>query len=283
MADLIDSISLDNLIIICAVMSFIALFLAIAITIELFSSRRRKVKIGKEETVQDDNAINIKEDANITYVEEDEEFEKTKAKLELAKLKERLEKEEELAKEKEIVTSSDNLNVLDTEKEENKEHNEYEKSNITYEEKTENIEAIDNKEEVNQDFDDGEDEKNAIISYDELKNAASFGYTDEEMENYVDEKDAIISIDELERLYRETNEFKTKEIPKVDIKSLEELPEISSEKKFQSTPLISPVYGTYLKDEEIENNMANIEKFSDEIKKTNEFLRALRELKKNLQ
>ena len=41
------------------------------------------------------NKWQIKKDENITYVEEDEELEKTKAKLELAKLREKLKKEEE--------------------------------------------------------------------------------------------------------------------------------------------------------------------------------------------
>lgn len=137
-----------------------------------------------------------------------------------------------------------------------------------------------------------EEEENAIISYDELKKATNFGYTDEEMDKYVDEKDAIISIAELERLYKEstaldietTNEKEEVELKSFDIKRVEDLPEISSEKKFQSTPFISPVYGIGATEESLElEQTANLAKLNEEIKKTNEFLKALKELKKNLQ
>lgn len=137
-----------------------------------------------------------------------------------------------------------------------------------------------------------EEEENAIISYDELKKAANFGYTDEEMDKYVDEKDAIISIAELERLYKEStalnietaNEKEEVELKSFDIKRVEDLPEISSEKKFQSTPFISPVYGIGAVEESLElEQTANLAKLNEEIKKTNEFLKALKELKKNLQ
>lgn len=137
-----------------------------------------------------------------------------------------------------------------------------------------------------------EEEENAIISYDELKKAANFGYTDEEMDKYVDEKDAIISIAELERLYKEStalnietaNEKEEVELKSFDIKRVEDLPEISSEKKFQSTPFISPVYGIGAVEESLElEQTANLAKLNEEIKKTNEFLKVLKELKKNLQ
>ena len=76
-----------------------------------------------------------------------------------------------------------------------------------------------------------EEEENAIISYDELKKAANFGYTDEEMDKYVDEKDAIISIAELERLYKEStalnietaNEKEEVELKSFDIKRVENI------------------------------------------------------------
>ena len=112
------------------------------------------------------------------------------------------------------------------------------------------------------------------------------------MDKYVDEKDAIISIAELERLYKEStalnietaNEKEEVELKSFDIKRVEDLPEISSEKKFQSTPFISPVYGIGAVEESLElEQTANLAKLNEEIKKTNEFLKALKELKKNLQ
>ena len=62
-------------------------------------------------------------------------------------------------------------------------------------------------------------------------------------------------------------------------------PAYQSVKKFQSSPIISPIYGIERKETtdnlELENT-ANYEKLDEEIKKTNEFLMTLRELQKNL-
>ena len=151
---------------------------------------------------------------------------------------------------------------------------------------------------INSDFKDNsslfdeDEEDNAIISYDELKKAASFGYTDEEMNKYEDEKDAIISIDELEKLYKEINNIKddTKSInsykedfiiPSNEYKTVRDLPEISSEKIFRKSDIISPIYGV----RELDNKtkLDTLTKLNEEIKRTNEFLRMLKELKKNLQ
>ena len=58
-----------------------------------------------------------------------------------------------------------------------------------------------------------------------------------------------------------------------------------NEKKFERSPIISPIYGIERKDT-VENisleNTANYDKLDEEIKKTNEFLMTLRELQKNL-
>ena len=74
----------------------------------------------------------------------------------------------------------------------------------------------------------------------------------------------------------------------VNIVSVREMPEISSERIFKSSPIISPIYGIEKKDTdmsptEIElENTANYDKLDEEIKKTNEFLMTLRELQKKL-
>ena len=125
------------------------------------------------------------------------------------------------------------------------------------------------------------EEENAIISYDELLKATKFGYTDEEMNNYVDEEDAIISLDEFENLYKEVNKI-AKEDSKVDFSKLE-MNKQEEEKKFKSSEVISPVYGLH-KEEEIKPIISDedIIKLNDEIKKTNDFLNTLKDLQKNL-
>ncbi len=143
---------------------------------------------------------------------------------------------------------------------------------------------------INSNYDyEKEEEENAIISYDELVKATKFGYTDEEMDNYADEKDAIISIDELEKLYKEVNNIARAEsnvdFSHLDFKKVEELPKISEDKKFKKSEVISPVYGHIEenKDNLKLENEANLSKLSDEIKKTNDFLKTLKDLKKNLE
>lgn len=275
MTELLNKISSENLIVICIVMSIVALFLAISVSIEFFNNYKRKKILKKEDNIYDSDEntdINTIEDSNIKYVEEDEELEKTKAKLELAKLKERLIKEEEEKKKLLEINLAlvNNEKAKDDVKENNIEkNNEISKlkdnisNNLTYEQL---------------------EEENAIISYDELKNSTTFGYTDEEMNKYADEKDAIISIEELEKLYKESKAIYEDKKESVVIKRVEDLPEISSTKKFQSSPFISPVYGIGINEENIQlEQTANLEKLNEEIRKTNEFLKALKELKKNLQ
>ena len=275
MTELLNKISSENLIVICIVMSIVALFLDISVSIEFFNNYKRKKILKKEDNIYDSDEntdINTIEDSNIKYVEEDEELEKTKAKLELAKLKERLIKEEEEKKKLLEINLAlvNNEKAKDDVKENNIEkNNEVSKlkdnisNNLTYEQL---------------------EEENAIISYDELKNSTTFGYTDEEMNKYADEKDAIISIEELEKLYKESKAIYEDKKESVVIKRVEDLPEISSTKKFQSSPFISPVYGIGINEENIQlEQTANLEKLNEEIRKTNEFLKALKELKKNLQ
>lgn len=363
MSELLNSLTSDNLVLLCVIMGVIALFLAIAISVEIYNNNKRYQKLlkaDKEEKDKDEEIsvtskiLNIKEDSNIKYVDEDSELEKTKAKIELANLREKLKKEEEekskliemnLALSKKREEQQDNINdnlekTIELKKENIEEINNKSESKVetTIVNNTENTEinkiepveikeerenkedkldetlnklrvsAIKNYEEANTikevennqveesivedndvEFldDDYSDEKEAIISYEELKNAASFGYTDEEMDKYVDEKDAIISIQELEKLYKESLNIEVEEEkPKVEfeMKRVEDLPKISEEKIFQSTPFISPVYGTVQSETDLVlEQTANLEKLNEEIRKTNEFLKTLKDLKKNLQ
>ena len=62
-------------------------------------------------------------------------------------------------------------------------------------------------------------------------------------------------------------------------------PAYQTVKKFERSPVISPIYGIERKETQEElalENTANYEKLDEEIKKTNEFLMTLRELQKNL-
>lgn len=59
-------------------------------------------------------------------------------------------------------------------------------------------------------------------------------------------------------------------------------PAYQSTKKFERSPIISPIYGIERKEEIELENTANYEKLDEEIKKTNDFLMTLRELQKNL-
>ena len=101
------------------------------------------------------------------------------------------------------------------------------------------------------------------------------------MNNYVDEEDAIISLDEFENLYKEVNKI-AKEDSKVDFSKLD-MNKKEEEKKFKSSEIISPVYGIH-KEEDTKPVISDedIIKLNDEIKKTNDFLNTLKELKKNL-
>ena len=297
MSELLNSLTSDNLVLLCVIMGIIALFLAVAISIEIFnnSKRYKDVKVS-EDTFEDEEDINlnIKKDENIKYVTEYSELEKTKAKLELAALRERLKKEEEeknkliemnlaLSKKKEEPVVKEEVN-----KEEIKEEKVVKKED-KLDETLKKLRIVNTeapvepkKEEVG--FLDDDDEENAIISYDELKEAAQNTYTDEEMNLYVDEKDAIISIEELEKLYNESLNIEVEETPKIEfeMKRVEDLPKISEEKIFHSTPFISPVYGTQNETDLVLEQTANLEKLNEEIKKTNEFLKTLKDLKKNL-
>ena len=337
MIELLDKISSDNLLLLCVVLSVIALFLAIAVTVEIFSNYKRKKDVIFTNKVSSQDELNVKKDENIIYIEEDDELEKTKAKLELEKLKQRL-KEEEVEKEKllelnlELAKKAESQNVSNktvvpavvaveknilekeensttksviknesehTKKEEEKDKNtvkpvnvvvnktllttEEDKTNIV-KNKTEKVGKQENNFTDRLSVYEELEEENAIISYDELMKATNFGYTDDEMSRYVDENDAIISITELEKLYKESNNIKEEELAKFEFKRVQDLPVISDEKKFQSTPFISPVYGVGVTDESISlEQTANLEKLNEEIKKTNEFLKTLKELKKNLQ
>ena len=127
-----------------------------------------------------------------------------------------------------------------------------------------------------------EQEKNAIISIDELMTKSKVMYENGEFDKYDDESSTVISIDDLEKSKEEEPVL----VPLDDFNSVKVEPVVETP-KFKSSPVISPVFGieTNLgaKANEIElENTANYEKLDEEIKKTNEFLTTLKEFQKNL-
>ena len=99
MEELLDRISQEGLLVVCIVLAVVALLLAILICYEIIVAKRKnKVTI----EVKDENAnksssneLNIKYDDKITYVEENSDEDRIKAKEELEKIKNRLIAEDE--------------------------------------------------------------------------------------------------------------------------------------------------------------------------------------------
>ena len=123
------------------------------------------------------------------------------------------------------------------------------------------------------------EEENAIISYQEL-----LENTKELEVVSTDSGDEIISLKEILNIYND---------PQVDVSSEMSKTTINEAYKgdFTSSPYLSPIRGfeyekaSLAKDlSEIQlENTANLEKLDKEIRKTNEFLSILNDLKKNLE
>lgn len=248
------------------------------------------------------NLEKTKEIDEIKYVEEDAELEKTKALLELetikkelakleaekeAKIKPQEEKIEEVKKEEPKIIKEDVpvINEVPVEKLEDNIENEstnQENDSLielqtkinTYEDEVNNFESM--------------QEENAIISVEELAKASQ-NITDEEIEQYEDDGNEPISLKELEALYKSVEQ---EEVPQLVKKEEEPIPaedivkpasEVYDDKEFKNTPVISPVYGLKKTEASIAlEQTANLDKLNEEIRKTNEFLLALKELRKNL-
>lgn len=140
-------------------------------------------------------------------------------------------------------------------------------------------------------------EATAIISLDELLKKSKEMYANNEVTQYADEGNEPISIEDLERKMKEIK-IEIEKAPVVEIGSEAETVDnvVVSEveqaalkpvyQAFKSSPFISPIFGMEKKQSVSEmelENTANYEKLDEEIKKTNEFLMTLKELKKNLE
>ncbi len=161
-----------------------------------------------------------------------------------------------------------------------------------------------------------EQEENAIISLDELLAKGDMLYEKNEVTQYQDEGNEPISLQDLEERMREKSENNVvvdivKETPSLPEKDTLTVSEVDSQAQvqitqtslnldvdeanhtskayqanhtFKSSPVISPIYGIEGKQTELElENTATLQKFDDEIRKTNEFVMTLKELQKNLE
>lgn len=161
-----------------------------------------------------------------------------------------------------------------------------------------------------------EQEKDAIISLEELMKKSKEMVANNELTQYADEGNEPICLEDLERKMQQTKNQVSNTISQEPVmiqssveKSLEERntptqtkmvlddfnnikieeppkPVYQENKKFQRSPIISPIYGIERKEPsatELELEMtANYDKLDEEIKKTNEFLMTLKELQKYL-
>ena len=206
--------------------------------------------------LKEDNTPNEVEEEMLDTMEDDPDLEKTQAQIEIQQITKALEKAEE----------------------------EDDKIKLTHFEQ--------------------EQEANAIISINELMKKSNDLYQKNETVQYMDEGNEPINLEELKSKYEQEQESTPiEETPSVSV-TKEKLPDFATEKelatakennrkpsKFKSSPIISPVYGiekgtesTPHKEPPIElENTADLDQLDDEIRKTNEFLRILKELKKNLQ
>lgn len=120
------------------------------------------------------------------------------------------------------------------------------------------------------------EEENAIISYQEL-----LENTDELTTVLEDDGDEPITLDEVFKLFNGSTDSGVIVNEALDALPIEE----AYQGEFNSTPYLSPVNG--LENESLAEiqleNTANLEKLDKEIRKTNQFLNILNELKKNLE
>ena len=322
MSKVLDQINQANLEILCILIAIIAILLAIIVIgdflISKFKYSNKKIIINKETKTEEEKLSKTTPIKEIKYVHENSEIEKAKAQLQLQTLKQEL-----MAKEKKILEEQAAIKkraeelkvntiptqvsvaielpetkdtiieepvlIVDKEEPVQEDFKVKETPNVISEElnniekieevnKITNLQNTSNQESFNQKAYIDEEET-AIISINELKEASANAYTDEQMAKYDDEGNEPITLQEVEEL---ANTMKLKPIELREF----ELPEekVENQKSFESTPYISPVFGT---ENKIENRItieqtANYDKLNEEIKKTNEFLVTLKELRKNL-
>lgn len=172
-----------------------------------------------------------------------------------------------------LIVDLDPISVVKIEPEENKNLNSREKAQIELLKVEEELEHTPSLEDTITNLE-ALEEENAIISYQELLTSRDLDTVNS------DDGDEPISILEVFKMFDDNNQEKSELT-----ETIEKLPlEQAYQGEFSSTPYLSPISGIEsenLNEIQLENT-ANLEKLEKEIRKTNEFLNILNELKKNL-
>ena len=228
-------------------------------------------------TLPDSKKIEIKE---IKYEEVDKEQEKRKAQEELMNLRLKMmeeknsqEKENIVTKEETSTTKDISPNIIPLREEDLKKEEVVKPKEEVLEKKYKTIEEKD-EERLEQ------EEMDAIISINELETKGQKMYDSLEKEQ-LDEEEIPISIEEL---------YETMELPMVNIKSIEKKEEEKVKKEVEEKALYDLTETKEYPLVEMEKDVVitkeqekNKEILDEELKKTDEFLSFLKELKKNLE
>lgn len=126
-----------------------------------------------------------------------------------------------------------------------------------------------------------EQEEDAIISYNELRQVFDKLYDENEKVQYIEDDDIPINIDEL---YNKKQKLEEQEVPqRVKLDDFDSMKKVDTQttSTFKSSPLLSPVYGIQEGPINAPEKVENTYDDSD-IKLANQFLNNLKELKNNL-
>ncbi len=252
-----------EILIMISVIGFLVL-MVIILSISEFLSGKKEKKLQKEKT-----EISLKEEVKIEKIDNN-----SFNQIEETKLSEK--EVEPLSKPVEIeplIVDLDPINVVKIEPVENRNLNSKEKAQIELLKVEEELEHTPSLEDTITNLE-ALEEENAIISYQELLTSRDLDIVNS------DDGDEPISILEVFKMFDDNNQEKNE-----SSETIEKLPlEQAYQGDFSSTPYLSPISGIEnenLNEIQLENT-ANLEKLEKEIRKTNEFLNILNELKKNL-
>ena len=252
-----------EILIMISVIGFLVL-MVIILSISEFLSGKKEKKLQKEKT-----EISLKEEVKIEKI-----VNNSFNQIEETKLSEK--EVEPLSKPVEIeplIVDLDPINVVKIEPVENRNLNSKEKAQIELLKVEEELEHTPSLEDTITNLE-ALEEENAIISYQELLTSRDLDIVNS------DDGDEPISILEVFKMFNDNKQEKNE-----TLEAIEKLPlEQAYQGDFSSTPYLSPISGIEnenLNEIQLENT-ANLEKLEKEIRKTNEFLNILNELKKNL-
>lgn len=252
-----------EILIMVSVIGFLVLMVVILSISEFLSGKKeKKLEKEKKEMILKEGVVEEKMVTNSFN-----EFTETKT---IAKEIEPISKPVEIEP---LIVDLDPISVVKIESEENKNLNSREKAQIELLKVEEELEHTPSLEDTITNLE-ALEEENAIISYQELLTSRDLDTVNS------DDGDEPISILEVFKMFDDNNQEKSELT-----ETIEKLPlEQAYQGEFSSTPYLSPISGIEsenLNEIQLENT-ANLEKLEKEIRKTNEFLNILNELKKNL-